>query len=66
MTTTHVRVAREPPSLDDVAPTIVVDPEEPPLPPPVSPPDVEEPFEHPEIDLELKRHRRLVWVVEGR
>ena len=47
LTTTHVRVAREPPSLDDVAPTIVVDPEEPPLPPPVSPPEAEEPFEHP-------------------
>ena len=47
LTTTHVRVAREPPRLDDVAPTIVVDPEEPPLPPPVSPPEAEEPLEHP-------------------
>ncbi|CAE7889048.1 unnamed protein product, partial [Symbiodinium microadriaticum] len=42
LTTTHVRVAREPPKLDDVAPTIVVDPEEPPL-----PPREEEPLEHP-------------------
>ena len=54
--TTHVRVAREPPSLDEVAPTIVVEPEdkceapkvpepvvvpeEPPLPPPPKGPPV--------------------------
>ncbi|CAE7777053.1 GIP [Symbiodinium sp. CCMP2592] len=43
--TTHVRVARDPPSLDEVTPTIVVEPEaheddvgEPPLPPPDVPP----------------------------
>ncbi|CAE7563194.1 GIP [Symbiodinium sp. CCMP2592] len=44
--TTHVRVARDPPPLDEVAPTVIVEPEdpagdlsdEPPLPPPVRPP----------------------------
>ncbi|CAE7496106.1 unnamed protein product [Symbiodinium sp. CCMP2592] len=46
--TTHVRITREPPPLDTIAPTVLVDPEgadesppaeeEPPLPPPVLPP----------------------------
>ena len=44
--TTHVRVTRDPPSLEEVAPTVLVEPEEdlvsrdgdPPLPPPLLPP----------------------------
>ncbi|CAE7382490.1 unnamed protein product [Symbiodinium sp. CCMP2592] len=44
--TTHVRVTRDPPTVDDVAPTVLVEPEEsdgpadgePPLPPPALPP----------------------------
>ncbi|OLP83993.1 Retrovirus-related Pol polyprotein from transposon TNT 1-94 [Symbiodinium microadriaticum] len=40
LTTTHVRVATEPPNLDEVAPTIIVDSEDlPPLPPPDVPPE---------------------------
>ena len=47
LTTTHVRVAKEPPKLDDVAPAIVVDPEDPPLPPPAEIPEgVVEASEH--------------------
>ncbi|OLQ00171.1 Retrovirus-related Pol polyprotein from transposon TNT 1-94 [Symbiodinium microadriaticum] len=54
LTTTHVRVAREPPRLDDVAPPILVDFEDPPpLPAPTDPPDAapEHPGDKPRVEL---------------
>ncbi|OLP85186.1 Copia protein [Symbiodinium microadriaticum] len=39
LTTTHVRVTTDPPPLDQVVPTVIVDPEEPEA-PPLPPPDV--------------------------
>ena len=54
LTTTHVRVAREPPRLEDVAPPILVDCEDPPpLPAPADPPEAapEHPGDKPRVEL---------------
>ena len=54
LTTTHVRVAREPPRLEDVAPTILVDSEDPPpLPAPAEPPGEapEHPGDKPRVEV---------------